>query len=129
LDKGEFCCRILRFNWFGHQSRFDLPLKVSWERAPCITGHLPALATSLPSIVLSVWLRWLTWSVNADRNYSGVRFGLTDGAMNRCRALSRPGPRRLAVRLFWLSPGEIPAALVSLVFAPIFVFISLAVSL
>jgi hypothetical protein len=26
LDKEEFWWRILRFNWFGHQSRFDVPL-------------------------------------------------------------------------------------------------------
>jgi hypothetical protein len=26
LDKEEFWCRMLIFNWFGHQSRFDVPL-------------------------------------------------------------------------------------------------------
>jgi hypothetical protein len=25
LDKEEFWWRTLRFNWFGHQSRLDLP--------------------------------------------------------------------------------------------------------
>jgi hypothetical protein len=29
LDRDEFWWRILRFNWFGHQSRFDLPAKVA----------------------------------------------------------------------------------------------------
>jgi hypothetical protein len=29
LDKEEFWWRILRFNWFGHQSRIDLPLPVT----------------------------------------------------------------------------------------------------
>jgi hypothetical protein len=37
LDRGEFWWRILRFNWFGHQSLFDL---IPTFVVPCMTGHL-----------------------------------------------------------------------------------------
>jgi hypothetical protein len=53
LDKAEFWWRILRFNWFGHQSRFDLPPKVALGRTLCITGHWPAFSTSFPPTFLS----------------------------------------------------------------------------
>jgi hypothetical protein len=50
LDKGEFWWRILRFNWFGHQSRFDVPLPVV---CLCpVTGHLlSSLMTLAPFVV------------------------------------------------------------------------------
>jgi hypothetical protein len=34
LDKEEFWWRTLRFNWFGHQSRFDVPLPPAIELLP-----------------------------------------------------------------------------------------------
>jgi len=36
FDRAEFWWRIFRFNWFGHQSLFDLA-----PAAVCMTGHLP----------------------------------------------------------------------------------------
>jgi hypothetical protein len=35
-------------SWLGHQSRFDLP-----PTLVCITGHLPAVPTSFPSMFFS----------------------------------------------------------------------------
>jgi len=43
-DWGEFWRRILRFNWFGHQSSFDLIRRFV---VPCTTGHLPAVFASI----------------------------------------------------------------------------------
>ena len=40
LDRGEFWWRIFRFNWFGHQSRFDAPAPAARAWAPPVTGHL-----------------------------------------------------------------------------------------
>jgi hypothetical protein len=50
LDKEEFWWRILRFNWFGHQSLLDL---IPTFVVPCMTGHLPALLSVFASIFLS----------------------------------------------------------------------------
>eukprot|EP00041_Stephanoeca_diplocostata_P035462 m.1252942 g.1252942 ORF g.1252942 m.1252942 type:complete len:59 (+) comp24704_c0_seq1:2578-2754(+) len=33
---------MLKFNWLGHQSRFDVPLPLLVVNAPCITGHFPS---------------------------------------------------------------------------------------
>src|ERR1700741_3688884 len=41
-DWGEFWRRILRFNWFGHQSLFDL---IPTFVVPCTTGHFASVAT------------------------------------------------------------------------------------
>jgi hypothetical protein len=40
LDKEEFWWRILRFNWFGHQSRFDVPLPAEGLGVLPVTGRL-----------------------------------------------------------------------------------------
>jgi hypothetical protein len=40
LDKEEFWDRTLRFNWFGHQSRFDVPLPAICLWVAPVTGHL-----------------------------------------------------------------------------------------
>jgi hypothetical protein len=48
LGKDEFWWSILRFSWFGHQSRLDLtPTFV------CMTGHLPALLSVFASMSVS----------------------------------------------------------------------------
>jgi hypothetical protein len=46
LDKEEFWWRILRFNWFGHQSRFDVPLP-----AVCLST-LPVAGLLLSSFIM-----------------------------------------------------------------------------
>src|SRR5215208_507339 len=51
LDSGEFWWRISRFNWFGHQSRFDRARAVLVPFDPFITGHLLS-AVILPPIRL-----------------------------------------------------------------------------
>src|SRR5215218_2263470 len=57
LDSGEFWWRISRFNWFGHQSRFDRARGVLVPVAPFITGHLLSAVifppTRLPRRTLS----------------------------------------------------------------------------
>src|ERR1700693_703574 len=49
-DWGEFWRRIPRFNWFGHQSLFDL---IPTFVVPCMTGHLPAFSSVFASMFLS----------------------------------------------------------------------------
>src|ERR1035437_9475033 len=39
-DLGEFWWRGLRFSWFGHQSRFDVPWGLLWVTP--LTGHVPS---------------------------------------------------------------------------------------
>src|SRR5215213_5969177 len=43
LDRGEFWWRISRFNWFGHQSRFDRARAVLVPFAPFVTGLFVSL--------------------------------------------------------------------------------------
>ena len=39
------------FSWFGHQSRFDRPPKLVWNRTPCFSGHFDVGSTiSFPSM-------------------------------------------------------------------------------
>src|SRR5216683_2679629 len=62
-DWREFWRRILRFNWFGHQSLFDL---IPTFVVPCTTGHLPAFssvfASMFPSDCVPVFLELFVWN-------------------------------------------------------------------
>src|SRR6266851_9399328 len=62
-DWREFWRRILRFNWFGHQSLFDL---IPTFVVPCTTGHLPAFssvfASIFPSDRVPVFLELFVWN-------------------------------------------------------------------
>src|ERR1700727_2714750 len=46
-DWGEVWRRILRFSWFGHQSRFDL---IPTFVVPCTTGQLPTFSSVFESM-------------------------------------------------------------------------------
>src|SRR6186713_1855981 len=52
LDREEFWWRISRFNWFGHQSRFDRARVAVFPFAPFITGHLVSV------VICSFLLNW-----------------------------------------------------------------------
>src|SRR5262245_58017070 len=49
LDSGEFWWRISRFNWFGHQSRFDRGPAALGRLAPFTTGDLLSLVIFPPT--------------------------------------------------------------------------------
>src|SRR4051794_24793858 len=57
LARGEFWWRISRFNWFGHQSRFDRAPAAVCRCVPFITGDLLSVVivppTRLPRRALS----------------------------------------------------------------------------
>jgi hypothetical protein len=52
LLMGQFWLRIFRFNWFGHQSRFDVPLPAVDLLAPPVTGHLLSSFIMFPPFVV-----------------------------------------------------------------------------
>src|SRR5271167_695670 len=103
--------RVLLQNFEVQLVRPPVPVPPE-SRVGASTMHYRALAgvcdiisvhTSNPSL-----LPWLTWSVNADRNYSDVRFGFMVSTMTRCQALSGPGLRQPAVSPFGLSATGAP---------------------
>src|ERR1043166_3975887 len=92
LDSGEFWWRISRFNWFGHQSRFDRARAVPAPGAPFITGHLVSAVIFPPTR-----LPGRTHSARTDELQELPRFR-SDARPSACRQF-RQAPRSLAAAL------------------------------